>query len=287
MLGRKRTIHAIFLVAVVALSGCQAIVSSISSRLSDSLSQAILNSDDIDVVSDGLPAYLILVDALLEGNEDSVDLLLAAAQLKGSYAAAFVDDPVRQQALSSRALEHAMHAACITEKTLCDITTSDFDAAEQTIDALSVKHVSLLYGLGSAWAGWIDVNTTDWTAVAQLAKVKLIMQKVLELDETYELGSTHMYMGVFESLLPQAMGGRPETGREHFEKAIEISDGKNLYAKVMFAEKYARLTFNRELHDRLIAEVLNSDPVVDGLTLQNKVAQRLAENLAKDADDYF
>ena len=56
---------------------------------------------------------------------------------------------------------------------------------------------------------------------------------------------------------------------------------------MLYAEKYARLVFDRELHDSLLNEVLAADPDVHGLTLQNTYAQQQAEALLADADDYF
>ena len=44
--------------------------------------------------------------------------------------------------------------------------------------------------------------------------------------------------------------------RQCFERAIEISEGKTLMAKVIYARQYARLVFDQELHDRLLQEVL-------------------------------
>ena len=96
-----------------------------------------------------------------------------------------------------------------------------------------------------------------------------------------------MYMGGLETVLPAAMGGNPEKGKRHFEKAIQISGGKFLMTKVVYAQQYAKLAFDKELHDRLLNEVLAADPVVEGMTLTNTVAQRTAKELLAESDDYF
>ncbi len=94
-------------------------------------------------------------------------------------------------------------------------------------------------------------------------------------------------IGDRNSILPASLGGKPEQAKAHFEEAVLLSDGKNLLAQVLYAEKYARLVFDRELHDSLLNEVLAADPDVHGLTLQNTYAQQQAEALLADADDYF
>ena len=58
-------------------------------------------------------------------------------------------------------------------------------------------------------------------------------------------------------------------------------------AKVLFAEKYARLVFDRQLHDALLTEVMIADPYGEALTLINLVAQDQAAALLKSADEYF
>jgi len=83
------------------------------------------------------------------------------------------------------------------------------------------------------------------------------------------------------------MGGKPDVGKAHFERAIELSEGKFLPAKVFFAQQYARLVFDRELHDSLLKEVMDADARVDGLTLINLIAKEQASALLESADEYF
>jgi hypothetical protein len=89
-----------------------------------------------------------------------------------------------------------------------------------------------------------------------------------------------------ETLLPASLGGKPELGRLHFERAIEINESY-LMTKVIYAEQYARLVFDQELHDRLLNEVLSADPIVEGMTLVNRIAQERAKELLSASKDYF
>jgi len=45
--------------------------------------------------------------------------------------------------------------------------------------------------------------------------------------------------------------------------------------------------YERELHDRLLNEVLEADPESDGYTLMNLMAKEQAKELLASADDYF
>ena len=161
------------------------------------------------------------------------------------------------------------------------------EEAAETRSANRMKSVPVLYNLGSIWAGWIQGNSSDFTAIAQLGRVKALIQRVADLDPEHANGGAFLYMGVFETLLPPAMGGRPELGRQHFERALAISNERNLIVKVMLADQYARLMFDRELHDQLLQEVLAADVQAPRLTLMNTVAQERALLLLDSADDYF
>jgi hypothetical protein len=113
------------------------------------------------------------------------------------------------------------------------------------------------------------------------------MKRVVALDEGYRDGAAYAYLGVLNSLIPAALGGQPEQGREDFERSIELSQGKNLMTKVLFAQEYARMVFDRELHDRLLREVLDADAAVPGFTLTNTLAQEQAQRLLDRSKEYF
>ena len=149
------------------------------------------------------------------------------------------------------------------------------------------KDVPALFELGNAWAAWIMTNKNDFNAIADLAHIELIMTRITELDETYKDGTAYLYLGTFASLLPPALGGKPEQGKQYFEKALTLSQGKNLMVKVLFAKRYARMIFDRALHDQLLNEVMAADPYVPGYTLVNTWAQKQGKELLQSADDYF
>jgi hypothetical protein len=96
-----------------------------------------------------------------------------------------------------------------------------------------------------------------------------------------------MYLGVLNCLRPESIGGKPRDGIRYFEEALAISDGRNQMARVLDAEYCARLLFEPERHDRLLAEVEAADPHAPGLTLINTLAQRRAAQLRESAKDYF
>ncbi len=288
----KSRLLVFYRIAVVTIGmsltvSCSAIISGFTNSIAEDLSSAVLGSSDFGVVEEGLPAYLILVDALIEGNPNDPSMLNTAAMLNGSYAAGFVEEESRRKYFATKGKQLALRASCRHREVFCNVTDASFIDFKEIVDATSMGDIDYLYILASNWAGWIQAHADDYLAIAELPKAKYLMEHVIQLDPSYANGSPFIYMGVFATFLPAALGGEPELGRENFERAIEISEGANLYAKAMMAEMYARAIFDRELHDRLVSEVLATDPLAGDLTLQNVVAQKLALQLKDSADDFF
>jgi len=284
-----RHLRALFIPIVMSslLPGCSSLMNSATTRMADNLSSAILNQNDPETVRAGAPAYLLLIDSLIAEAPDEPANLATGAKLYSAYASTFVSDPPRARRLARKGFEYAKRALCLQQATLCHAYTQSFADFEPLLKQTTTDDVPLLYVFASAWASWLQVNKSDWGAIADLPKVTAILQRIVSLDETYEHGGAHLYLGVFASLRPPSLGGQPEQARRHFERAIALSHGQNLMAKVLYARYYARLLYRRKLHDRLLHEVLAADPHVPGLTLLNTLAQQQARVLLDSANDYF
>jgi tetratricopeptide (TPR) repeat protein len=274
------TVSAVALV----LAGCVS-----TADLAGDLGDAMATQSDPQVIRDGAPAYLIMADALVRDDPDDADVHFAAARLYTAYTGAFVDQPERRKRLSQRALDYAARGLCLRHASMCGAREMRFQAFRTAVeatfdDAESGRH---LYRFASAWAGWIQARSDDYGALADLPAVELAFRRVLEIAPQIDHGNAHVYLGVLLAQRPRALGGQPEAAREHFEQAISISDGRNLMARILYAEHYARLVFDRELHDRLVEEVLAAEPEAGDLTLSNALARERARELRASADDFF
>jgi len=273
--------------AVVVLGACSAIVSSTTGRMADSVAGALADHNDPETVRQAAPAYLVLLDGMIAEDPDNAELLAAGAELYSTYAGAFVDDPERAARLARTGRDYGWRGLCLQHRPSCGTWSAPFGEFEAAVRTVEMKDVPAAFACAGAWAAWISANRGDWTAVADKARVDALIRRVIELDPSYRDGAPYLYLGVLETLLPAALGGRPEEGRRHFERAVELSGGRNLMAKVLLASEYARLTFDRELHDRLCREVLEASPEAPGLTLSNALAQEQAQRLLETSGEYF
>jgi hypothetical protein len=268
-------------------AGCATLVSNAATGLADNLSSAILNQDDPETVRAGAPSYMLLLDSFLEGSPDDPELLAAAAYLYASYGAVFADNEQRAARLTTRAREYALKAMCETYKGACDWRHANYDDFVASLQGVSPKHADALYTYGFATLAYLRAHSSDMSTLAELPHVEALFDYYLTIAGDQPIGSVHTYLGVLLTLRPPALGGKPDEARQHFEKAIELTGGRDLSAKVEYAKGYAKLLYDRELHDQLLGEVVQSSPYANGYTLTNVLAQDEAASLLAAADEYF
>jgi hypothetical protein len=281
---RDRMKQLIAIIFLLAVSGCSSIM---THTFAEDVSQGILNQDDLETVRAGAPAYLLLIDGMISGNPNDVALLMAGARLYSSYATIFVDDNERAQIMAGKAYRYGARALCIHRPDSCLIANRPFQQFLDFISTTTTDDLNPLYVYATAWAASINARKGKWDALADLPKVETVLERIVDLADDFERGRAHMYLGVLHTLRPPAMGGRPDIGRAHFERALEISGGRNLMARVELARRYARMVFDRTLHDDQLRQVLKADPIEPGFTLSNALAHRQARRLLKSSSEYF
>lgn len=284
----KKIGHLLLALACACLvGGCASMMSRATGSLTANLSRAILNQDDPELVRDGAPSFLLMLDSLVEGAPEDPAVLSSAAKLYAAYGVLFVTDPVRADRLTRRAFNYGQRALCASDARGCGIAELRYPEFVRTLDHLDRDDVDALYTFSLAWFGYIRVHSADMAALAKLPYAEAALRRVQALDREYEVAELEHYLAVLSTLRPPALGGDFEAGARHFERAIELTGGENLAIKVDYARYWARTLYDREVHDRLLGEVLAADPEKDGYTLFNVLAQRQATELMASADDFF
>ena len=246
-----------------------------------------MDHPDPAMVTSAVPAYLLMLDTMVNNDPDNSSMNAAAAKLYAFYATSLSSDPASSGRLAERSRSYGARALCLAEDNACDLSGQPFDIYRDTLEELDEDTLPELYAFSVSWLAWLQTHRNDMRALAQLPRVELALERILAIDEEWELGAAHLYLGILKSLRPPALGGKPDESRAHFERALEISGGTDLSFKVAFARYFARSTFDRELHDQLLQDVLQSDPAGNGRTLVNTLAQSEARQLLESADNYF
>lgn len=275
--------HIVLLLSAMAflLGGCSL------SGVGPALTSALLEQPDVQLVRDGAPSYLLLADALIASAPENPERLSQGALLYSFYGSSFVEEEERGRILARRARNYGERALCAGDKAWCGLATLAPEELERRLVDLEEDDLPVLYAGAVSWLYAIKCNGGDWSALAELPKVELLLTRLLQVDERFEHGSLHYYLGILKTLRPAAFGGDPDGGHKHLLRAIELSGGRDLSFRVDLAAFYARLVYDRELHDQTLQSVLAADPEAPGLTLINILAQRRARQLLATANDYF
>jgi tetratricopeptide (TPR) repeat protein len=274
----------VFLLLLPLLSGC---IASALQDVSDSVANGILDQNDVHIVREGLPAYLLMTDGLIAENPDDIGLLISGAKLYAFFSSDLIKDNTRTRKLTEKARHYAQRALCLKEPKLCSINTLSYEFFTPALHHIDKNAQHELYTYGLTWIAWLKARSRDWNAIADRPKIEALFERVLALDESFDFGRGHYYLGLLRSQLSPGLGGNPEIGKTHFERAIELSHSQDLAVKVALARYYARMIYDRNLHDKLLQEVLQADPNVSGLTLSNTMAQQEAQRLLDESSSYF
>ena len=277
----------LLLLCSIMLSGCNALMSKATSGMASNLSDAILNQDDPETARDGIPAYLLMLDSFVAGAPEDAAMLSAAAELYAAYGVVFVDDPERAKRLTRRSWDYGQRALCNANTNTCGMANLHLKDMESILDTLDQKDSPALYTYGLSWLAYIQTHSDQAGALARLPQAAIVMSRTHELDPDYRPGQVELYLAVLNTIRPPALGGDFKAGRAHYERAIDLTNGRDLSVQVKFARYYARNLYDRELHDQILQKVLMADPVEPRLTLTNTLAQREARILLNNADDYF
>ena len=259
-----------------------------TASLLEDVAKASYKQSDLMLIRRGMPAYLMLIDGMVEALPDNKRLLINAAQLYAAYASAFIQDEDKAYArtLFARARGYALRA--LEQNGFKNPSTGSFDDFEARLPDLGKKDVPYVFWAASCWGSWISLNQGSMEAMAELPRVEMMMKKVLELDEAFYYGGAHIFMGVLDASRPRVAGGDLDRAQDHFLKAIELGDGKFLMARVYYADYYAKKVFDRELFISILEKVLEIPAdITPELTLLNSVAHTKAKEMLDQVDEYF
>ena len=205
---------------------------------------------------------------------------------RGYYFLADAHVPIKERKLATydTAINWGKRCMAINDEFKAKIDAGEKE--ETAVAASSVEDVSCIYWTASALGKW-----AKGYGIAKALKHKdtivAYITRVGELKPEFFHGAADRYWGAYYSVLPSFAGQDLPKSRQHFEKSIRTAPDY-LGTKVLMAENYAVKSQDRQLFDKLLADVLAADPnSVPELAPENKSEQAKAEALKAKADELF
>ncbi len=275
---------------IISLSACSMnrMMVSASLPMIEGGIEAMNQEPDLQLAEDSMPANISMLNGMIYLDPENIQLHTYAAQAYYGLSYGFNEDKdiERASGFYQRGLKHGLTALALSG--LSDVKTITPDDLEQQLQKLNKDSVAALFWTASNWAKWIDLHRDTAEALIQLPRPTAMMQRVLELDESFYYGGAHMYFGVYYGSRAPVLGGDFDKSRWHFDKAREITDNKLLVADLLQAQYLSRQMFDREdFHQRLTKIIAAPEDLYPELTLLNQIAKRKARLLLSREDQWF
>ena len=272
------------------------------SRMADALSStasSFTRDNDPEFVRQAAPSTLKMVEMLLEQEPTHAGLLLTACSGFAQYSYGFLQsdadagDPssgstrelrARAAAMYDRARGYCLRTLDVRHRGFSELIRKD---AKSAMAAATREDVPALYWTGVAWGGALTTSDNPLAHLGDVAVVRALFTRALDLDETWESGAIHEAMIAVEGL-PLLLGGSPARAKQHFDRAIALSNGQSAFAYLTLATSVAQPAKNKAEFERLLKAALAVDVSKrPTMRLANLIAQRRARSLLGQIDKLF
>ena len=278
----------LFFLSLSACLPCKKVTVAATATLLEEVAKSSSKQSDLKMIREGTPAYLMLMDGMIEAVPNNERLLIAAAQGYSSFASVFVEDQDQEYAklLLGKGKQYALRS--LEVRGFREPLQRPLDDFKKALKGLGKKDMPYLFWSAACWANWISLNLDSMEALAELPRVESMMQRALEIDEGFYYGGPHLFWGIWFASRPNIAGGDLKRAQAHFLRAFEFGKGKFLMAYVYYANYYARQTLDKDLYISTLQTVLNTPAdTLPELTLLNTVAKKRAKELLDRIEEYF
>ena len=259
------------------------------------------SDDDPELVKAAVPFSLKLMESLLAESPKHRGLLFATASGFTQYAFAFVQqdaDEMEEKDLAAsteirvRARKLYLRARSYGLRGL-EVRHPGFDKALRGNPGAAVRvaranDVPLLYWTAISWAAAIADAKDNPDLIGDLPIVEALIDRALELNESYDHGVIHSFLITYE-MSRQGAAGKPEDrARKQFDRAMELCGGQLAGPLVALAEAVSVSSQNAAEFKGLLDRALAIDPDANpACRLVNLVMQRRARWLLSRTDELF
>ena len=249
---------------------------------------ALNQETDLQLAENSIPTNLNMLEGMIRIDPENESLRVYAAQAYYGLGYGFNEDnrPRRAVNFYLRGLKHGLRALAINGYP--NFRNASMDELEAMLEDTDEDEVGALFWAASNWAKWIDQNRDRSESLIELPKPTAMMQRVLELDDTFYYGGAHMFFGVLYGGRPPMFGGDFKKSEAHFDRAREITENQLLVADLLQAQYLSRQKMDREdFHNRLTKIIEAPEDLYPDLALLNQIAKRKAKMLLKEEEKWF
>lgn len=285
------------------LAGCSVkgfAIRQLGKTLASSSGGAFAAENDPEFAGQAVPFSLKLIESLLDAQPDDANLLMAAAAGFTQYAFVWVqqpadfreaDDFAEAQRQRDRARNFYLRAHRYARRAL-EARYAGFAAGfdrdpKAAVAEVKAADVALLYWAAASLGSAISLSKTDPEMIARQPQIEALADRAYQLEPGWGAGALEEFFISYEPARVGISGGLARA-RRHFERAVELADGRRASPFVTFAEGVCVQEQNKAEFIALLERALAIDPdSAPENRLANVVIQQRARWLLGRLDELF
>lgn len=292
------------LVLSVSLLGCDLthFTASSTAGLFARAAPALDEHWDYELAGDALPGTILQSEGVLAIVSNDAVLTLNTARAYASYAYGWVEDDAERlrreghaeeaSAQQARALELYARAGELARRYMQLQSGGEFEHAHAgSIGAYRAWLESFrdrsdapgLFWSGYVWGLSINAHHPHEQVRDRAFAIALVARSV-ELDPTYYGASG---LALLAYVATQRPGADLDEAEQRWDRALEVSQRKNLLIQLTMARTYAVRRHDRGLFVRLLREVVDAGDVDPSMRLSNRIARRRAIRYLGEVDRWI
>jgi hypothetical protein len=237
---------------IFGLSGCslQKMALRQSTPIFQKASEAMMKEGDWEFFRASAPGNIKFLELIWEQDQENLGLLSSVIKSYAGYAfgihetlalddelGTIEDSLAKKDAITyyTRALDYGVFYLDKRGIRREDLLSNDEDNLRQKFQNLSGEDKMALLYTAQSWGSLINLQKDNVSLVSQVSKVKLMFDRVCELDPDIDHNVCDVFYAQYDASRPKMLGGNPEKGEEHFLSAIK-KHPKNLLIRVAYIQ---------------------------------------------------
>lgn len=281
----------LLLCIIVSSCSIQKTVTTLTARVVTDGMKALETESDLWIADQSVVPMVKIIEVLKEGDPENREFLSLMPQVYGNIAFGFFEpkylagakekDVWRQRIERYYRLGSESGMKGLSKRFGKGVDGSIMDF-EKAVKKAKKQDLKVLFWTAFDLGNLVNLNRDDVASVANMPKVNMMIDRVLELDPQFGYGSALAFKAAMLASRPKMLGGDPDKASALFNEAIKMHDGKYLMTKVMYVEWLTIPQGDANLTRKLLTEVINAEPnILPEQALANQIAKERARILLK------
>ena len=261
---------------------------------------AFYQEEDYELARSGLESNLKLLEVFLNADKKNKTLKRLLAQAFGGYTFIFLETDLLKEKNSlkrKRIIERAIKFYVRERNYGLSVLSvkDDFKTAMAKNNMTLLKQASYnitdkegLFWTIFNWALLINLNKSSVDTISGLPKLKILVDRMLELDEGFFYGAPLALKATLECALPRMLGGKPAVGIELYKKALKKGKREMLMVQLLYAQYGTPSVQDKKAFLKLYNEIMSTpDDINKDILLINKAVKIKAPAIKESTLDLF